>query len=110
LFCLPFRCYAALLALQVAAAGPGRLFLPPSSSATTYTITYSDNGATGARFLSMAISTRPEPGSTCWGNTGNSVNIGYTFSGWNTAANGSGTAYTAGATFAMGSDDMVLYA
>ena len=33
---------------------------------------------------------------TVLGNTGSLVKTGYTFTGWNTAANGSGTSYTAG--------------
>jgi len=35
---------------------------------------------------------------------------GYTFSGWNTSANGSGTAYSAGSAFAMGSANSTLFA
>ena len=35
---------------------------------------------------------------------------GYPFQGWNTAANGSGTEYTAGSTFLMGSANVTLYA
>jgi hypothetical protein len=35
---------------------------------------------------------------------------GDTFSGWNTAANGSGTAYAAGTTFSIGSASVTLYA
>jgi len=35
---------------------------------------------------------------------------GYSFSGWNTAANGSGTPYANGATFTMGGADVWLYA
>lgn len=37
------------------------------------------------------------------------MRTGYTFSGWNTAANGSGTAYAAGATFAIAANT-TLYA
>ncbi len=47
---------------------------------------------------------------TVLGNTGGLVKTGYTFAGWNTAANGSGTHYAAGATFAMGSSNVTLYA
>ncbi|WP_459926027.1 InlB B-repeat-containing protein, partial [Desulfatiferula olefinivorans] len=43
-------------------------------------------------------------------NTGSLVKTGYTFAGWNTAANGSGTAYSGGDTFAMGSSNVTLYA
>ena len=38
---------------------------------------------------------------TVLGNTGSLVKTGYTFAGWNTAANGSGTAYAPAATFTM---------
>jgi uncharacterized repeat protein (TIGR02543 family) len=38
------------------------------------------------------------------------VRTGYTFAGWNTASNGSGTTYQAGSTFAIGATDVVLYA
>ena len=43
----------------------------------------------------------------------NSYNLSrefYDFAGWNTKADGSGAAYTAGATFAMGESDVILYA
>ena len=39
------------------------------------------------------------------------TNLGYTFAGWNTAANGtSGTNYSDGATFAIGTSNTTLYA
>ena len=45
------------------------------------------------------------------GNTGNLVKTGNAFTGWNTAADGSGTSYVAGTgTFTMGSVDVTLYA
>ena len=47
---------------------------------------------------------------TVLGNTGTLVKTGYTFAGWNTAANGSGTSYSRGDTFAMGSSNVTLYA
>ena len=47
---------------------------------------------------------------TVLGNTGTLVKTGYTFAGWNTAANGSGTSYIAGNTFTMGSSNVTLYA
>ncbi len=46
---------------------------------------------------------------TVLGNTGGLTRINATFAGWNTAANGSGTAYTAGATFAIAAN-VNLYA
>ena len=47
---------------------------------------------------------------TVLGNTGTLVKTGNTFEGWNTAANGSGTAYAAAATFSMGASAVSLYA
>ena len=46
---------------------------------------------------------------TILGNTGNLVKTGYTFAGWNTEANGSGTEYKAGSTFTI-TNDVTLYA
>jgi uncharacterized repeat protein (TIGR02543 family) len=43
-------------------------------------------------------------------NSGNLVKTNYTFSGWNTAANGSGTTHAAGATTFTPSGDTTLYA
>ncbi|TDF95444.1 InlB B-repeat-containing protein [Paenibacillus piri] len=57
-------------------------------------------------------SNKYEPGATVTvlGNTGNLVNPGYTFAGWNTQADGKGTSYTAGAAFPMGVANVTLYA
>ncbi|MBN1578438.1 MAG: InlB B-repeat-containing protein [Chitinispirillaceae bacterium] len=38
------------------------------------------------------------------------VRTGYTFTGWNTAKNGGGTAYAVNATFVLGAEDVTLYA
>ena len=46
---------------------------------------------------------------TVLGNTGSLVKTGYTFTGWNTAANGTGTGYSGGDTFAMGTSNVTLY-
>ena len=47
---------------------------------------------------------------TILGNTGNLAKTGYSFSGWNTKPDGSGTSYQAGASFTMGSSNVTLYA
>jgi uncharacterized repeat protein (TIGR02543 family) len=44
------------------------------------------------------------------GNTGNLVKNGYTFIGWNTAADGTGSSYQGGASFSMPAADVTLYA
>jgi len=79
---------------------------PPNAS-----LTYDGNDNTGG--------TVPVDGSspytsgatvTVLGNNGSLVRTGYTFAGWNTAANGSGNAYDAGATFSMPDANTTLYA
>ena len=47
---------------------------------------------------------------TVLGNTGALTKTGYTFTGWNTAANGSGTAYQPTNTFTLGAAAVTLYA
>lgn len=65
------------------------------SAKTSYTISYNGNGATGG-----SVS-----GQTKWYGTNLTLRsngytrTGYTFSKWNTAANGSGTSYSAGGTY-----------
>ncbi len=90
--------------------GAGSPLPPSSSSATTYTVTYNGNGATGGAVPVDGNKYAAEATVTVLGNTGSLVNAGYMFSGWNTAANGSGTAYPGGATFAISSNDVLLYA
>jgi len=90
--------------------GTGASLPPPSSGPTTYTVTYNANGATGGAVPVDANKYAAGATVTVLGNTGSLVDAGYTFSGWNTAVNGAGTAYAAGATFAMGSSNVVLYA
>ena len=77
----------------------------------TYTVAYDGNGNTGG--------TAPvDPNSpytygstvTVLGNTGGLVKTGFTFSGWNTAADGTGTNYNPAATFTMPAANMTLYA
>lgn len=43
------------------------------------------------------------------GNTGNLTRSGFTFSGWNTKEDGTGTAYTGGTAFQVGNADVVLF-
>lgn len=77
-----------------------------STGTALYTVTYNANGGTG---------TMTDPNSpyaagatvTVLNNTFSRSN--YTFTGWNTAANGSGTAYANEATFAI-SGSVILYA
>jgi len=76
----------------------------------TYTVTYDGNGATGGAVPVDQGKYTAGATVTVLGNAGSLVDTGYTFAGWNTAANGSGTSYAPGATFVMGSANVTLYA
>jgi len=82
---------------------------PISTNATLYTVSYDGNGST--------TGSPPVDSLGYWQtrtvrvlDEGSLVRAGYAFSGWNAAANGTGTAYAAGATFAMGASNVTLYA
>ncbi|MDE2592450.1 MAG: InlB B-repeat-containing protein, partial [Actinomycetales bacterium] len=62
----------------------------------SYTITYNANGATSG---SAPAATTAAGAQVLPGNTGNMAITNYGFLGWNTAADGSGTSYNAGASF-----------
>ena len=71
-----------------------------------YTVTYDANGGTGT----MTDTNSPYfGGSTVTVQSNSFTRKGYTFNGWNTKANGSGTPYAAGATFDI-SENTTLYA
>jgi uncharacterized repeat protein (TIGR02543 family) len=74
-----------------------------------YVVRYHSNGAIGG-----AVPTDPDTylygeEATVLGNTGNLARTGYVFTGWNTAADGSGTTYTSGDGIGI-HDTTVLYA
>lgn len=85
-------------------------FLYPIASTPTYTVTYNGNGNTAG--------TVPEDPShygygitvTVLGNTGTLEKTVYSFIGWNTQADGSGTDQAEGSAFTMGNDNVTLYA
>jgi uncharacterized repeat protein (TIGR02543 family) len=80
-----------------------------------YTVQYDPNGATGPAFGNAIPGPQymsPYTGTTSItirSNDGSLVKSGFTFSGWNTAADGSGTNYAAGATY-NGGASLLLYA
>lgn len=85
-----------------------RLF--KASGVSTYTVTYDANGATSGTVPTDASSPYNEGSSvTVKGNTGSLAKTDYAFNGWNTKANGSGTAYAAGAKFTINANT-TLYA
>ena len=78
----------------------------PASSSITYSGNGNDSGS-----VPTDASSPYATGSTVTvlGNTGSLTKSGYTFNGWNTAANGSGTSYASGNTFTI-SSNTTLYA
>lgn len=73
------------------------------SAPTTYTVTFDANGGTGTMSNQTASA-----GTALTANT--FTRTGYTFSGWNTAANGSGTAYANSTTTFPFTSNSTLYA
>jgi uncharacterized repeat protein (TIGR02543 family) len=65
-------------------------------TAATYTVTYNANGGTGAASPASQNKTH-DINLTPLATQGTLARTGYTFAGWNTAANGTGTDYPAGA-------------
>ncbi len=74
----------------------------------TYTITYDGNGSDGGAVPVQQTKIDDYPVELA-GNTGNLTKTGYTFSGWNTAADGTGTSYANGVSYAA-TGDITLYA
>lgn len=69
------------------------------TAATTHTISYNANQATGGSAPANQIKPQNEALMLAE-NSGNLIRSGFTFAGWNTANNGSGTDYSPGQTYA----------
>ncbi|MEI6311151.1 MAG: InlB B-repeat-containing protein [Bacteroidota bacterium] len=69
-------------------------------------ITFDGNGSTGGSTATQTIATAATASLTANGYT----RTGYTFAGWNTLANGTGTAYANTASYTMGTANVTLYA
>ena len=76
--------------------------MPSGRALPNHTVTFNSNGGTGS--MSPQIANVPTPLTL---NT--FTRTGYSFNSWNTAANGSGTAYADGATYSFAAD-ITLYA
>ena len=76
------------------------------TAVASYTITYDGNGFTGGTVPAVTTGSGNKVLRT---NTGTLVYTNYTFKGWNTAADGSGTHYNVGASYFL-SADVTLYA
>ena len=76
----------------------------------TYTITYNGNYADGGSVPIDSVKYETDQIVTVLANSGNLTKSFYSFSGWNTAADGSGKIFVRGQTFSMGLANIVLYA
>ncbi len=76
----------------------------------TYTISYNSNGATSGTAPTDSNNYLSGDIATVQTNSGSLARSGFTFAGWNTLANGTGTPYTGGSTLTMGSANVILYA
>ena len=65
-------------------------------ASSSFTVTYDGNEKTSGSVPTDATAYNSGATVTVKGNTGNLARTGYSFGGWNTKANGSGTNYTAG--------------
>jgi uncharacterized repeat protein (TIGR02543 family) len=81
-----------------------------SSTGTNYEVIYDGNGSTGGTAPST-VNYKLNQGVSITANTGSLVKSGSTFYGWNTAANGLGTAYPVTSNgFSMPGQTVTLYA
>lgn len=87
--------------------GGGDTTPPP---ATTYTVSYDANGATGGSAPTDAGAYEAEETVTVLGNSGSLLKTDETFVGWNTESDGTGTNYSADNTFLMPASSVTLYA
>jgi uncharacterized repeat protein (TIGR02543 family) len=76
--------------------------IPWGGTVTTYTVTFDANGGTGSMSSQSANTTTALTPNAF-------TRPGYTFTGWNTAANGSGTSYANGANYTF-TANITLYA
>lgn len=96
--------------LTYAPSGIGLVTLYAKWTAVNYRLYYSSNSGNGGTVPSDTNNYNIGGTVTVAGNTSNVSRTGYTWAGWNTAADGSGTTYQGAATFTMGSADVTLYA
>ena len=78
-------------------------------TAINYTFTYNSNFADSGN-VPTETTKQISQTATVKANTGVLVLAGYTFNGWNTASDGTGTNYLSGSLFTVGSSNVTLYA
>lgn len=97
--------FLAALAGLVGCQSPSAPTSSGSTAPTTYTVSFSANGGTGTMATQSGTS-----GTTVVLTANSFTDTGYTFSGWNTAKDGSGTGYSDQASLVLGSSNVTLYA
>jgi uncharacterized repeat protein (TIGR02543 family) len=98
----------ALGQINVAFAGDTTLYAMWSPA--NYVVFYSGNSSTSGSAPAFQIYTFGAAGLTIASNTGSLARTGYSFAGWNTAPDGTGTNYAAGASPITVAQDTVLFA
>jgi hypothetical protein len=83
-------------------------YVSGGATTNTYTISYATNGATSGTVPASQTKTQ-DVTLVLATNVGNLERTGYTFSGWNTESNGTGTAYAEGANYTANTG-AVMYA
>jgi uncharacterized repeat protein (TIGR02543 family) len=101
--------YIALLSNALTTSG-GNCGAAALTTGLVYVVSYNANTATSGSAPSNSTVSVGGGTLTLASNTGNLAKTNYTFAGWNTAANGSGTNYAVGATTFIPSGDTTLYA
>lgn len=87
----------------------GTIWLTVTASIKAKAVTYNANGASGGNVPTDNTPYNIGDTVTVLGNAGSLTRDGYTFDGWNTKADGSGTTYAANAAFTI-TEDTTLYA
>ena len=82
-------------------------YKPPKT--VSYIVTYNANGATSGSVPTDSTKYASGASVPVLGNTGTLAKTGYTFDGWNTKADGTGTSYAAGSNFSI-TENTTLYA
>ena len=95
---------------QTFSMGSSNLTLYAKWANNIYTVTYNGNGATGGTEPSDTNGYIQGQIVTVQNNIYNLTNTGFTFTGWNTATNGTGATYTSAQTLSMGLNNVTLYA
>ena len=75
-----------------------------------YSVAYNSNSADSGTSPTDSTSYNIGQNITVRANTGTLTRTGYTFAGWNTAADGTGTTYQSGSQYLVGSASVTLYA